>query len=123
MSILKYVNRVVQMDSLIKRRATGSPAQFADKLGISRSTLMEHLKELKILGGNIDYDRDQQTYHYVKDCCLEIKFRQNVLTPAHTEQIKGSGIFQNYFPQSRMAGLTSYSLATSMALMCTRRLR
>jgi len=50
------------MDYLIKRKATGTPDQFAEKLEISRSTLMENIRELKILGGSIEYDKNRESY-------------------------------------------------------------
>jgi len=62
MSILKYVIRLSRMDYLIKRKATGTPDQFAEKLEISRSTLMENIRELKILGGSIEYDKNRESY-------------------------------------------------------------
>ena len=95
MSILKYVNRLSRMNDLIKRKATGTPAQFAEKLEISRSTLMENLRELKILGGSIDYDKSRQSYTYLEECCLEIKFKKNILQDDYSLRIKGEGI--NFF--------------------------
>jgi hypothetical protein len=83
------------MDDLIKRKATGTPAEFAEKLEISRSTLMENIRELKILGGSIDYDKNRESYTYLEECCLEIKFKKNMLLDSNSEQIKGAGI--NFF--------------------------
>ncbi len=95
MSIIKYVTRLSRMDDYIKRKATGTPAEFAEKLKISRSTLMENIRELKMLGGAIDYDKDRESYTYLEGCTLEITFKKNLLSEDGSHQIKGSGI--NYF--------------------------
>ncbi|HYC83743.1 MAG TPA: hypothetical protein VEB86_00915 [Chryseosolibacter sp.] len=67
MSILKYVERFKRMDELIRRRATGSSEQFANKLNISRSVLMEDLSEMRELGANIKYCIYSQSYYYEND--------------------------------------------------------
>ena len=64
MSITKFVQRLRHMDYLIKAKMTGNPQQFAEKLNISRSTLLENLQEIKLLGCKIDYCRDRETYIY-----------------------------------------------------------
>lgn len=64
MGILKYIERAKRMDDLIRRKATGNAQEFARKLGISRSVLMDHLTELRELGAPIVYDECQCCYRY-----------------------------------------------------------
>lgn len=66
MTLLKYIERLEQMDQLIRIKATGSSKEFADKLGISRSLMMQELNVLKELGADIAYDKKRQTYFYKK---------------------------------------------------------
>ncbi len=66
MTLLKYIERLEQMDQLIRMKATGSSKEFADKLGISRSLMMQELNVLKELGADIAYDKKRQTYYYKK---------------------------------------------------------
>lgn len=72
MSILKYIERLILMDRLIKRKATGNPNEFAQKLRIRKSVLMDELKELKILGARIKYSRANNTYFYLEEFNLVI---------------------------------------------------
>ena len=70
MGILKYIERAKRMDDLIRRKATGNADEFARKLGISRSVLMDHLTELRELGAPIVYDEGRCCYRYKGDFTL-----------------------------------------------------
>lgn len=72
MSILKYIERVKRMDDLIRRKATGSPDEFASRLNISKSMLMYELNDLKSLGAEIDYCQSSRSYVYTKTFSLVI---------------------------------------------------
>lgn len=61
------------MDSLISLMATGTPAEFAEKLGIKRSTLFQYLQEMRELGVNIGYSYVRQSYYYIDGKRLRIK--------------------------------------------------
>ena len=74
MSLLKYIERLKRMDDLIRRRATGTPDEFAEKLGICKSMLMINLFELKEMGALIKYDLNAQTYYYCQGCRLKCEF-------------------------------------------------
>lgn len=52
------------MHLLIKRKSTGNSEEFACKMNLSRSQLMEHLSELRTLGAPIKYCKFQQIYLY-----------------------------------------------------------
>jgi len=75
MPLQKYLDRMKRMDELIRRKATGNPTQFADKLAVNRSTLMRSLTDLKNLGAPINFDSIRQTYYYEHDGSLEFGFR------------------------------------------------
>jgi hypothetical protein len=64
MSLLKYIERVQYMHYLIAHKATGTPEEFASKLGIGRSVLMEHLRDLRDLGAVIHYCTHRRSYYY-----------------------------------------------------------
>lgn len=64
MAFLKYFLRVQQLDDLIRRKATGSPATLAKKMNLSRSVLMDYLQDMRKLGFPIKYDRHRNTYYY-----------------------------------------------------------
>ena len=58
MNIDKYFERIERIDRLIRLKATGSPKEFAKKLGISESSLYEYLRYLKDKGGPIEFDKE-----------------------------------------------------------------
>ncbi|MFQ5448570.1 MAG: hypothetical protein ACE5FF_16710 [Saprospiraceae bacterium] len=60
-----------RLDSLIRRKATGTPAQLVKKLGISRATLYRRLDDLKGRGASIAYDRERQSYLYLEEFVLK----------------------------------------------------
>ena len=83
MSLLKYLERAERMDYLIQHKATGHAEEFAHKLGISRSLLMEHLRDLKELGAPIRFSEIIQSYYY------ESAFRLIIREKRDLEQING----------------------------------
>lgn len=74
MSLLKYITRIQKMDRLIRMKATGCPEEFAQKLNLSRSSLMENIQEMKALGAPICYCKYRKSYYYKSDVNLVIKF-------------------------------------------------
>ena len=85
------------MDQLIRLKATGDSEAFADKLGISRSVLMENLREMRDMGAGIEYCRYSRRYYYTNNCKLVMGFRYTGKSLSDDEQasIKGGNI--NYF--------------------------
>lgn len=64
MAIIKYVERIRRLDQLISMKSTGSPSVFAEKLGISRSTIFQTLQEMRELGLEIKYSATLESYYY-----------------------------------------------------------
>ena len=83
MSLLKYLERAKRMDDLIRRKATGNVEEFASKLGISRSVLMEHLRDLRDLGAPIRFCDIRCSYYY------EGEFNFIISRRAELQQVKG----------------------------------
>ena len=60
--IILCLNRI---NDLLRRRATVTPDQMAEKLGVSRSTWFEYLRVLREdLCCPIEYDSENETYYY-----------------------------------------------------------
>lgn len=76
MSLIKYIERVQRMDSLISMMATGNPESFAMKLGIKRSAIFESLKEMRRLGLNIRYSHSRESYYYADSRRLKIALEE-----------------------------------------------
>jgi hypothetical protein len=72
MSLLKSIERLQRLDYFIRKEATGSSAEFAKKLGICRSMLMENLGEMKELGAQLNYCPRRRSYVYLNEFTLII---------------------------------------------------
>jgi predicted transcriptional regulator len=73
MSLLKYIERLRRMDSLISMMSTGTPEEFAEKLGLRRSTLFMSLQEMREMGVDIKYSCIRQSYYYADNRRIKIK--------------------------------------------------
>jgi len=67
MTLEKRVKTLQRLDELIRRKATGTSADLARRLGISTATLYRQLAELRELGAPIAYNRFRQVYYYEED--------------------------------------------------------
>ena len=77
MSLVKYIERFRRIDSLISMMATGTPEEFAAKLGIKRSTLFLTLQEMKGMGVDIRYSYNRQSYYYADGMRIKINFENS----------------------------------------------
>ena len=80
MSLLKYIERVRRIDMLIHMKSTGTPVEFAEKLGIRRSTLFQSLQEMKEMGVDIRYSNIRETYYYADERRIAIKIEKTNTT-------------------------------------------
>lgn len=99
MGLLKYLERAKRMDDLIRRRATGSAEEFAQKLGISRSVLMEHIRDLKEMGAPIKFCEITRSYYYPTNYTFIINKRREM------DKLIGGKIFKFFLNQSGIARL------------------
>lgn len=70
--IIDYFRRIEQIDQLIRQKATGRPAQLAEKVGVKERTIYEYLEMMRELGAEISYCRNSQSYYYIK--CVYFKY-------------------------------------------------
>lgn len=87
MSLLKYIERLQRMDSLIYMMSTGTPEEFAEKLGIRRSSLFQSLQEMREMGVDIKYSNLRQSYYYADNRRITIKLEKTVLENLKTSNI------------------------------------
>ncbi|MBS2213188.1 helix-turn-helix transcriptional regulator [Carboxylicivirga mesophila] len=62
MKFLTQMERYECILKLIRRKATGTPQELANRLDISESTLYEHIRVLKHCGAQIEYCPCRQSY-------------------------------------------------------------
>ena len=74
------------MDSLISMKATGTPEEFAEKLGIRRSTLFVSLQEMREMGVDIKYSGLSQSYYYSDNRRIKIKL-EKIISENNSDEI------------------------------------
>ncbi|MEN9611599.1 MAG: hypothetical protein RLZZ628_2413 [Bacteroidota bacterium] len=62
--ILKKINQLERIHTLIYLKATGTPTELAQKLSISERTVYYLINEIQDLGGCICYCKFRQSYYY-----------------------------------------------------------
>lgn len=66
---------IERIDHLVRTRATGTPEQMAQRLGVSRSTWFNYVAVLKTeLKFPIEYDRQDRTYYYSQPGIFQIGY-------------------------------------------------
>lgn len=71
MSLYDRFQKFNYLCSLIRRKATGTPDQLAEKLQISRGTVYKLLKELESYGAEIEYDNARKCFYFKKKMDVE----------------------------------------------------
>jgi biotin operon repressor len=67
--------------------STGTPEEFAEKLGIRRSSLFQSLQEMREMGVDIKYSNLRQSYYYADNRRITIKLEKTVLENLKTSNI------------------------------------
>ena len=101
MKTIQQLERLRKIHQYIKICKTGSPNEFANKLGLSESQLYNVLDDLKINGFPISYSRKLKSYIYNEDCELEINYSVELLTSKEKLKIVG-GFVRNCFTPMRL---------------------
>jgi len=77
------LHRLIRLDYLIHLKSTGTPANCANKIGISERSLYDYLKMLKEMGAPIKFSRNRGTYYYGE----EGRFRISFISRQRTEKL------------------------------------
>ncbi|HEX2970332.1 MAG TPA: hypothetical protein VHO46_14635 [Bacteroidales bacterium] len=74
---MEQISRIERLDYLIRNRATGTPAELAIKLGMSKSQTFLLLKLIKEkMKAPVFYSRAHQSYCYDKDVRFTFGFSE-----------------------------------------------
>ena len=74
MSKYKFIDNLILVEKLIRRRNTGTPKDLAHRLSVSRSAVYNIIDELKLHGADIKYCRTGCTFYYDNGKSVEILF-------------------------------------------------
>ncbi len=79
MLLKDQLDTLLRMDFYIGHKATGTPRQFAKKMGMSRRMLYHYIKFLKEdFEAPINYSRKQATYQYKSPVKLDIGYKTSL---------------------------------------------
>ncbi len=87
MKFFAAIELLERIDGLIRREQTGSPDEFAAKLGVSRATVCRYLSEMKDRGIPICYNSIKGSYYY--DGRVFLKFEFDVLEKEKQKHVNG----------------------------------
>lgn len=97
MALYHYINRIERMDTLIRRKSTGTPKELAEKLNISERWLYIFLDELRSeLDCPIRYDRRKQSYVYEIPGRVTIGFKSEIENE-EMKKVSGGRKIRNFF--------------------------
>jgi len=71
---LKTCDKLILLDNIICKGNTGNAYQISKKLKVSERCVYEYIELLKELGAEICFDRMRNTYYYLNDSMLKLKF-------------------------------------------------
>ncbi len=89
MKVFEYLERISMMHKLIKGSKTGSPEEFARRLGVSRTSLYELIDEMKIRGAPIKYSKAARTFYYREPFEILVNCSIRPLTVREQEKTAG----------------------------------
>lgn len=74
MTFLERLELLDRMDGLIRRKATGTADDLAQKLGVSRRSVFDMLTTMKAMDAQISFCNNRKSYYYEESCELMIGF-------------------------------------------------
>jgi len=74
LAMKSLLRRLIRLDHLIHHKSTGTPADCAQKIGISERSLYDYLKILREMGAPVRFSRGRRTYYYTEDGHFHVTF-------------------------------------------------
>jgi biotin operon repressor len=87
MQVFNLIQTVERINQLIRLKATGSPAELADKLDLCERQVYRIIEDLKDSGLPILYCKKRKTYYYAMDVFM--KFEISVIEGGEKRKIVG----------------------------------
>lgn len=70
-------SKLTRLDYFIRNKASGSPAELAEKLGISRSQLYNYIDLLESMGASISFSRKRNCFYYEENGSFRFTFSKS----------------------------------------------
>jgi predicted DNA-binding transcriptional regulator YafY len=101
MKLVEQIERLKRIHKLIDEQQTGVPAEFANKLHISRRQLYNILEDLKIMEAPIEYNPLQRSYIYTQACEMRLSCDIKTLTKDELGNISGGRVYTTNMEEYR----------------------
>lgn len=89
MKVFEYLDRISRMHKLVLSRRTGTPCEFASRLGMSRTSLYEMIDELRSRGAPILYSKSSRTFYYSEPYDVSVTCSFRPLSTAEIKEVSG----------------------------------
>jgi predicted DNA-binding transcriptional regulator YafY len=99
MEFIKQIERLQQLNKLVREQRTGSPEELAKRIGVSRAKLYLMLDELRDEGVEIKFAKRLNSFFYENCAGISVVFSLKVLESTEIRNIS-AGKRLNYFPAS-----------------------
>lgn len=99
MKALEQLERLQRMNQLIKNERTGTPEEFAGKLGISRRQLYSYIESIKDMGADIGYSKNRRTFYFCNGHEVEISYSFKIISKELSKTTNG-GFSINFFQRA-----------------------
>ncbi|TRX72454.1 HTH domain-containing protein [Carboxylicivirga sp. M1479] len=87
MILLHTLERLKQINELIKTKSTGKPKEFSKKIGISESHLYRCINEIKEMGAPIKFCRKRDSYYYEKTFEIKVNYSIELVSEEESRKI------------------------------------
>jgi hypothetical protein len=93
--LIKQIALLERVDRLIGMKATGSPKQLANRLGVSEATVFRMIETMKELEAPICYDFTRQSYTYSEPTKFRCGFYIKALDEKTSRSFSGGDTYIN----------------------------
>lgn len=69
-----FIKRIQAIDRLIQRKGTGTSEELAEKIGVSRRTVIEYINIMREAGAPIYFCKIKKSYCYKEEGSFNISF-------------------------------------------------
>lgn len=73
MLLFETIDRLDRIHRMIRLEATGSPEEFAERIGVKKRQLYNILDEFKDFGADVRYSRNKNSFYYENDFEVSVK--------------------------------------------------
>jgi hypothetical protein len=95
MKLFEYLDRINKIHGMVANRRTGTPNEFAGRLGMSRTSLYEMIDELRSRGAPILYSKSSKTFYYSEPFDVRVSCSFRALSESESRSVTGGA---NLFP-------------------------